>query len=407
MPVFSYKARAANGAMLTGRLEGSSADAVAIELSGKGSIPVSITEVKAKVDFIEHMSDAIGAAIVSPQELVIFCRQMFSVTRAGVPIVRGMRGLADSSQNRKFAVVLDDLADCLEQGMDLTAAMRRHPRVFSHLFISIIQVGESSGTLDEAFNQLSQYLSKDIETQKQVKTAFRYPTFVLIAVCVALTVINLLVIPEFAKFFARFDTQLPLPTRMLIVSSNFFINYWHLMILVASTSLIGLRQYIRTEAGAYKWGQFKLKLPIVGDIINRASLARYTRSFSMMAKAGVPLVQALSLCSYTIDNPFLGKKIQQISAGIERGESLLQTHAQSGMFTPLVLQMVAVGEESGTVEELLLEVARFYEDEVDYELSTIGARIEPLLISLMAMIVLVLALGIFLPMWQIGSVVQG
>jgi len=285
--------------------------------------------------------------------------------------------------------------------------MAQHPDVFDKLFVSLVNVGENSGKLDEAFNQLSSYLERDLDTAKRIKSATRYPSFVLGALVIAMVVINIFVIPNFADMFAKFGAELPLPTVILLGTSAFFVNYWHIMLTFVVVSWFLFKRHVKTEIGSRQWGRILLRLPIVGDIIERASMARYARSFGLMLSSGVPLIQSLQLCSRVIDNPWLGDKILGIREGIERGESLLSTHNQSGMFTPLVLQMIGVGEESGQVDTLLKEVAEFYEREVDYDLKTLSDRIEPIMIVIMASFVLILALGIFLPMWNMYSLQTG
>jgi len=278
-------------------------------------------------------------------------------------------------------------------------SLARHPNVFNALFINIVHVGENSGRLEEAFLQLSQYLERDLETTKSIKSALRYPTFVIVALAVAIAVINVKVIPAFAGMFDKFGAELPLPTRILIGTSEVFVDFWPHMLAIIAVLVVSWREYLKTEQGQRFWGEKKLKLPIIGDIIHRGSMARYSRSFALMLKSGVPLPTALELCSRVIDNLYLSEKVRDIRHGVERGESLLRTHTSSGMFTPLVLQMIAVGEESGQVDELLADVAEYYEREVDYDVESLSAKIEPLLIVVMAGFVLILALGIFLPMW--------
>jgi MSHA biogenesis protein MshG len=228
--------------------------------------------------------------------------------------------------------------------------------------------------------------------------------FVLIAISIAMGIINIKVIPAFADMFANFGAELPVPTRILINISNFFVAYWLHMLIIIIAAISWFTHYIKTEDGSRWWGQKKLRLIVVGDIIERASLARYARSFGLMFSAGLPISNALELCARAIDNNYLGDKIRGIRAGIERGEGLYQTHVISGMFTPLVLQMISVGEESGQVDTLLAEVAEFYEREVEYDTKLLGDRIEPLMIIIMAGFVTVLALGIFLPMWDMYAI---
>jgi MSHA biogenesis protein MshG len=222
-----------------------------------------------------------------------------------------------------------------------------------------------------------------------------------------MVILNIMVIPVFANMFAKFGVELPLATRILLATSHFFVHYWWLLLAGLIAAVLGWRHWVRTRAGQLSWHRWQLKLPIVGSIIERSLLARFARSFSMMLKAGVPLNQALALVADAVDNAFMADRIREMRGGIERGESLLRTAGASALFTPLVMQMIAVGEETGQVDELLHEAAQYYEREVDYDLKSLTARIEPILIGLVAIMVLILALGIFTPMWDMMSAVRG
>ncbi|WP_018277609.1 type II secretion system F family protein [Teredinibacter turnerae] len=407
MAQFSFEGRSAQGQSVKGEIAGASVDAVAAVLVGRGITPVRINEVSLGASLVKRINVVLGSEQVPVVDLVMFCRQMYTVTKAGIPLTRGIRGLAASVRHEHFREVLNDVAEKLETGMSLSRAMRQHPKVFDSLFVSMINVGESSGKLDEIFRQIGFYLERDEETRKRVKSAMRYPSFVVVALTIAIVVINIYVIPPFAKMFSKFGAELPIVTRGLIATSNAFTTYWPAMLIVLVMLVGGATYYLRTEQGAYLWGGKKLRLPIIGSLIERASMARYARSFSLMLSAGVPITQSLSLCAAAIDNPFLSAKIQQIRQGVERGETLLRTHLQAELFTPLVLQMISVGEESGQVDNLLRDVAEFYEREVDYDLKTLTDRIEPLLIIVLAVFVTLLALGIFLPLWSLYDVQTG
>ncbi|HMU66410.1 MAG TPA: type II secretion system F family protein, partial [Cellvibrionaceae bacterium] len=387
-----------------GRLDGASADVIANQLMSRSITPVSIVAVKEASSVDKQLAKLMGAEKVDSVELIMFSRQMYTITKSGIPLVRGLRGLAASIKHAHFQMVLNDVADSLETGVGLSVALSRHPKVFNHLFVSMINVGESSGNLEQVFLQMAYYMERDEETRKRIKSATRYPMFVMIALAIAITVVNVAVIPKFAAMFAQFKAPLPLVTKILIGTSYVFVNYWWLLLVVVGGAIGGVVWYLKTPQGAQFWGCKKLRLPVVGDIIDRASMARYTRSFGLMLRAGVPLNFALTLCARAIDNPYLAQKIDAIRRGVERGDSLIRTHAAAQMFSPLVLQMIAVGEESGQVEQLLTDVAEFYEREVDYDLKTLSDKIEPILIVIMAVFVTILALGIFLPMWDMYEV---
>jgi MSHA biogenesis protein MshG len=373
-------------------------------LLGRGITPVSLNEYIEQPSFSERFARATNTGRVDAVELIMFCRQMHTISRSGIPLVKGLRGLSASLRNYTFQQALNDIITRLEGGVELSSAMRAHPKIFNNMMVSMVSVGENSGRLDLVFKQLSDYLQRDDSTIKSIKTALRYPSFVLIAMAIAIAIINIKVIPAFAGMFEKFGAQLPLPTRILVGISNFFVDYWLYILVLIIGVVAWFYHYIRTPHGSRVWGRKKLGLIVVGDIIERASLARYARSFGLMMNAGLPLSPALELSARAIDNPYLGDKIRAIRAGVERGEGLYQTHLVSGMFTPLVLQMIAVGEESGQVDTLLAEVAAFYESEVEYDVKQLSDRIEPIMIVIMAFFVTVLALGIFLPMWDMYSI---
>ncbi|WP_049629551.1 type II secretion system F family protein [Cellvibrio sp. pealriver] len=404
MAIYEFKGRNAEGRPITGQLDASSQDAAVNQLLGRGITPVDVNEFIEKLSLSERFTRATNRGKVETVELIMFCRQMHTITRAGIPLVKGLRGLSASLRNYTFQQTLLDVIERLEAGVELSTAMRAHPKIFNNLFVSLVSVGENSGRLDLVFKQLSEYMERDLATMKSIKTALRYPSFVLIAISIAIVIINIKVIPAFAGMFEKFGAQLPLPTRILIGISDFFVNYWMYLFAVIVAVIAWAYHYVNTPEGSRVWGRKKLKLIVVGDIIERASLARYARSFGLMLNAGLPLSNALELSARAVDNPYLGDKIRNIRTGVERGEGLFQTHLVSGMFTPLVLQMISVGEESGQVDALLAEVAAFYESEVEYDVKQLSDRIEPIMIVIMAGFVTVLALGIFLPMWDMYSI---
>lgn len=404
MALFEFKGRNAEGRLITGQLDASNPDAAANQLLGRGITPVEVTVFVEKLSFSERFARATNRGKVEPVELIMFCRQMHTISRAGIPLVKGLRGLSASLRNYTFQQALNDIVERLEAGVELSVAMRAHPKIFNNLFVSLVSVGENSGRLDLVFKQLSDYMERDQSTIKSIKTALRYPSFVLIAISIAMVIVNIKVIPAFAGMFEKFGAQLPLPTRILIGISDFFVNYWGYLFAVTAALIAWVYHYVNTPEGSRVWGRKKLRLIVIGDIIERASLARYARSFGLMLNAGLPISAALELSARAIDNPYLGDKVRAIRAGIERGEGLYQTHLVSGMFTPLVLQMISVGEESGQVDALLAEVAIFYESEVEYDVKQLSDRIEPIMIIIMAAFVTVLALGIFLPMWDMYSI---
>lgn len=409
MSLYRFTGRDAQGGKIIGSREAGSADSLASELLAERITPLTIEEQAqaSDSDVFAQLKESLRRKHVDLEELIIFCRQMYSLSKAGVPIIRAIGGLAESSRNFYLREVLQAVRSDLEGGQGMAVALNAHPKVFNTLFVSMISVGENTGQLDQAFRQLSVYLELERETRKRIKQATRYPLFVLSAMAVALVVINLFVIPAFSKVFAQFKADLPWATQILIGTSQFFQDFWWLLALLFGGSLFGFFKWIETDAGALKWDQIKLRLPIVGGIFERIALARFTRTFAMMYRAGVPLLQTLSINSASVGNRYIGQAILAMREGIERGEALTRTASASGLFTPLVLQMMAVGEETGALDDLFVEVADFYEQEVDYDLKQLADAIEPILIVAMGVLVLILALGVFLPMWELASAAKG
>ncbi|BDM63087.1 MSHA biogenesis protein MshG [Shewanella sp. NFH-SH190041] len=404
MAVFSYRGRDGQGALVQGELDAASENAAADILLQRAIIPLELTELKVRKKF--EISGLFRRG-VSLEELQIFTRQMYSLTRSGIPILRAIAGLSETTHSQLMKDTLRDITDQLTAGRSLSSAMNQHQDVFDPLFVSMIHVGENTGRLEDSFLQLAGYIEREQETRKRIKSAMRYPTFVLIAISIAMVVLNVFVIPKFAAMFARFNAELPLPTRILIATSDFIIGYWPLVIMIIAGVITAIRFWHHTEKGEKQWDRWKLRLPAVGSIIERSTLSRYCRSFAMMLTAGVPMTQALSLVADAVDNAYMHDRIVAMRKGIEAGESMLRVSNQSQLFTPLVLQMVAVGEETGQIDQLLNDAADFYEGEVDYDLKNLTAKLEPILIGIVAGIVLVLALGIYLPMWDMLNVVKG
>ncbi|MBW8182828.1 type II secretion system F family protein [Shewanella nanhaiensis] len=404
MPVYKYRGRDAQGQQVTGVVDAATENAAADQLMSRSVIPLELNESKEKASFTLA---SLFKGKVSLDELQIFSRQMYSLTRSGIPILRAIAGLSETTHSQRMKDALNDISEQLTSGRPLSSAMNHHPDVFDSLFVSMVHVGENTGKLEDAFIQLSGYIEREQETRRRIKAAMRYPIFVLMAIALAMVILNIMVIPKFAEMFSRFGADLPWATKLLIGTSNLFVNYWPVMLVVVVGAFIGIRYWHSTEKGEKQWDKWKLHIPAVGSIIERSTLSRYCRSFSMMLSAGVPMTQALSLVADAVDNAYMHDRIVAMRRGIESGDSMLRVCNQSHLFTPLVLQMVAVGEETGQIDQLLNDAADFYEGEVDYDLKNLTAKLEPILIGFVAGIVLILALGIYLPMWDMLNVVKG
>lgn len=401
MAEFVYRGRSANGALVTGKLVGNSADAVAGRLISIGVTPVEIRDQATATGItFADLNKRLGGGQPTTKDLVLFCRQMHTITRTGLPLLKGLSGLMETTHNEVLKEALVEVIANLESGRELAASMRGHPKIFSSLFINLVEIGEATGTLDVAFQRLHEYLSMDQEVRDRVKSAVRYPIIVLIAVAIALSIITVFVIPNFAPIFRALGDDIPLPTRIIMGVSNVAVNYWPYILGGIVAIAMATSRYINTESGRLRWDRLKLRLPVIGIIVQNAAMSRITRSLAIAISAGLPINQTLRTVSASIGNTWLGEKMAALSTDIERGESLSRTAANSGLFTPLILQMIALGEETGALPELLDESSDYYKREVDYDLENLSAALEPILIVTVGAVVLILALGVFLPMWD-------
>ncbi|MCK4843085.1 MAG: type II secretion system F family protein [Methylococcales bacterium] len=403
MTIYIYKARNSIGNLTESTIEANSPKEVAKTLVSRDMTPISIEEYRVKVDLIEQFNQWQDLNSLKLDDLILFSRQMYSLTKAGVPIIRAIHSLIESTRNKALVSALADIAVSLESGLSVGHAMEQHPKIFSSLFLSIVKVGESTGALDQGFLQISQYLEREKETQSRIKLALQYPSMVIFAISIAMIIVNIYVIPAFKGAFDKVGAELPWQTILLINVSDFTVEFWPYIAGALVIFFYALIKYFQTPEGHMIKDKLILKIPAVGSIIHRASMERFSRSFAMILSAGVPLIQGISIVSDAIGNVYISSKLEQMRIGIEKGDSISRMAMSVGLFTPLVIQMIMVGEETGNISEMLLEAADFYETEIDAELKNLASVIEPFLLVVVGIMVLVLALGIFLPMWNLSS----
>jgi MSHA biogenesis protein MshG len=405
MPSFSYSGRNGAGEQVSGVLEGASAAAVADQLFGTGITPI---EIRPGAGADAPMALPVEFSLLKPRvqhiDVLLFSRQIHTLLRSGVPIMRALAGLQESSTNPAMKDVLKDVRESLDSGRELSISLARHPKVFTPFYLSMVRVGEVTGRLEEVFIRLFDHMAFERFMKEQVKSALRYPSFVVAAMILAIVIVNIFVIPAFAKIFKGFGAELPFMTRLLLGFSDFMLAWWPALLLGAVAAVFGFKSWIATRKGRYDWDRIKLRIPIAGKIVRKATLARFAASFAMASRSGVPVIQALTNVAETVDNAYISDKIERMRDGVERGESILRTSIATGVFTPVVLQMIAVGEESGALDDMMKEIADLYQSEVEYELKTLAQQIEPILIVTLGIMVLILALGIFLPLWDMGKI---
>lgn len=405
MPHFSWQGRSGAGERVEGVLDAADAGAVATHLFATGVTPVRIQPATSRTAASPDRKRGSfwNRARVQATDLMLFSRQMHALLKGGVPILRALGGLQESATNPAMSAAIQGVREGLDSGRDLSASMQRQDGAFSPFYVAMIYVGESTGRLDEIFLRLFRHLEFQEFMRAQVKAALRYPSFVLAAMAAAIVVINLLVIPAFAKVYRGFGAKLPLVTQWLIAFSDFMVASWPWLLALLAGGVIAFRRHVGTPAGRLWWDRTKLRFPIAGRIILKATLARFARSFALAFRSGVPVTQTLTLTAQTVGNAHVAHKVERMREAVERGESVLRAAVQSEVFTPVALQMLAVGEESGSLDEMMDEVAEMYQREVEVELKSLSAQIEPILIVVLSVLVLILALGVFLPVWDLGQ----
>lgn len=405
MDIYEYKGRNQHGEIMQGTIESSTPQTVAKWMMDMGIAPIQIqvqgNKLKSQPQWVRELQGGGPPKLV---EILLFTRQMGTMIRAGVPIMQALAGIQKSTANPMLVEVLRDIRTNLDKGLELSMAMSRHPKVFSDYYVSMVKVGEDSGQLEEIFKRLHEQLEFDKHMAQKIKGALRYPSFVLIAISIAIGIMAFFVIPVFAKTYSKFNADLPLLTQIILAVSSFVVNYWWVVIGMIVAAIVAFIMYVGQPKGRYDWDKFKLSIPVVGKILKKATLARFCRSFATASNSGVPLVQAFTLVSRVVSNAYFEERILLMRDGVERGESMLRVAQTSAIFNPLELQMIAVGEETGDIEGMLNQVADLYTEEVEYEVGRMSETIEPILLAFMGVLVLILMLGVFMPMWDLGNV---
>ena len=402
MPTFRYRVRDRSGKAMAGTIEAPTIEMAGNRLYQTGYFPIAIEEESASASL--NLSDLWKRfQKVKLEELIVFSQQFSTLYKAGLPLLPGLRSLKEQTLNQKFKEILEEIGLQIEGGNTLFGAMSKHPDVFPVVYVNMIRAGETSGRLGESLDRFVALADRELRTRQRMKETTRYPKIVIFSVVIAFVVLLAFVIPRFAQIFAQFKTPLPLPTRMMIGTNNFFRNYWYLVLPAFVFIPILFIRYIRTENGRIFWDRLKIRIPVFGRLFLIAALSRFTHTFVMLNKSGIPILQILEITSTTINNVMLSRSIEEISKKVREGRSLADAMRESKRFTPLVLQMVAVGETSGTLDEMLVRITEYYDLELENSIKKMTTYIEPALTLFMGVVVLFLALAVFLPWWNMAS----
>lgn len=402
MPNYKYRVRDRNGKAIAGMIDAPTLQIAGDRLYQLGYLPISIEEGKSDTSF-DILSLLKRFKKVKLNDLIFFSQQLSTLYKAGLPLLTGLESLAEQAENKKLKPILEVIGRQLKGGSALFEAMSQYPEVFPPVYVNMVRAGETSGKLGESLDRFVALANRELSTKQRVKQATRYPKIVILSVVIAFGVLITFVIPRFVQVFARFNTPLPLPTRIMIGINNFFHTHWYLVLCALFGILILFKRYIRTAQGRYLWDNLKTRIPIFGHLLLKIALSRFAYTFVMLNRSGIPILQTLEITSTTIENVVLSKTIEEISRSIREGRGLADSMRESGRFTPLVIQMVAIGESSGTLDEMLMRITEYYDIEVDNAIKEFSTYIEPILVLFLGIVVLFLALAVFLPWWNLAS----
>jgi len=397
--MFSFKAKDVSGRTVNGSLEAASEQEVLGKLSREGHFPLDVRQVTASRRLWD--GDLLSAlSRVKKKDLLIFTRQMRALLRAGVPVLSALRAIGQQTENPKLQKTIQVIGSEVEEGNTLSEAMRSHVKVFGELYVNTIKGGEVSGTLDQVLDQLSEVLEHELEMKAAITCAVRYPLMVVVTMFCSVFVLMTLVVPKFAALYARFQTRLPLPTKVLIGVSGFMRSYWHLLIIGAVCLMIAFARFVRSKTGRRIWHKFLSNIPVVGKLVSEIAVSRFSRMMAMLVRSGLPITRTLQVVAGAVGNALLEGEVDVLLQSVEEGSGLSPALSESKVFPPMVGQMVAVAEKSGTLDTVMEEVSRHYDAEVRYKVKNLTTLLEPMLLAALSAWVLVLMLAIFLPLWD-------
>lgn len=397
MPNFKYKARDKFSRLVTGITPAAAEIDAAKKLQDMGYIPISIEEIHelGVGEILKRFRN------VKLEELNVFTRQLYALQKAGVPLLSSLEAIAQQAKNKYFKNVIEEISHGIRSGLSFSGSLKEHSNVFGDIYVSMIKAAESSGNMVNILESLSNILEQDIDTRSRIKSATRYPMLALLVLCIGFLIVVTFVIPRFAVIYSQFNTVLPLPTRILIFVNLLLKKFWFLFIIALIAAIFVFKKFIKSSLGRPIWDNFKLRVPIFGELISMLIMSRFTKITSLLMKSGVGILEILDLTANTSGNIIIARAIRNIKDSVNQGRGISEPMRVSGLFPGIVVQMVAIGEQSGKIDELLLSVSDYYDRESGYMIKNLSTYIEPILIFILALMVLVMALAIFLPMWNL------
>jgi type IV pilus assembly protein PilC len=400
---FKWSGKTLRGAVQAGEMTVNTKEDVVSVLRKQGIIPTVITEIKpGKKPFGAKKQK------ITDKDLVVFTRQFATMFNAGIPIVQSLDILANQIENKTFGRIIAQIKGDVETGATLSNALNRHPKVFDDLYVNLVAAGETGGVLDEVLTRLAGYIEKTMKLKKKVKGAMIYPAIVISVAVLVIAIIMVWVIPIFATIFAEMGAQLPLPTQSVIWLSNFLGGIGGLFILIGIVSTaIGIKQYRKTDGGKKKTDNLLLKMPVIGDLLRKVAVARFTRTLGTLQSSGVPLLEGLEICAKSSGNKIIEEEVLNARKEVSAGKTLAEPLSKSEVFPPMVTQMINVGESTGALDQMLIKIADFYDDEVDNAVANLTTMLEPMLMIFLGITIGYIVIALYLPIFQMGAVIGG
>ena len=397
MAQYTYKARDKYGKLLKGNIEAVSPIAAEQQVERLGLIPINIEESAAGLSLEGFLPDISLFGGISKKDVIVFSRQLATLYQSGVPFSKSIDSLMEFSRNKAFKGVLAEIKKDVEGGQTLSNSLAKYPKVFSEIYVNMVAVGETTGLLYDILMRMAMILEKQEALKTKVKSATFYPKIVISAIIIAVVILVGFVIPKFAMLYKSFNVPLPLETRILVAISNYFTAYWYIFLIAAAALVLGVKFYLNTNSGRLWWDKNKLKIPIFGSIFYKSMMSQFTRIFGLLFQSGLPVSRAFELMRNAVNNKYFTAKIDEIHENITKGQSITDSFKNSKIFSGIVIQMVSVGEETGHIDEMLAKVSDYLDEDLDRQLNTLQASIEPILLTIIFGMVLFLALAIYLP----------
>ena len=402
MPKYAYKARSMNGALVQGFLEADDAANVKMKLSDQGLIPISVSSAKASLGLSLSM---MTKQRVKTEEIVLFTKQFCTLFKAGMGMENILSTLGRQTTNATLKEVLDTIRNDIQQGSSLAKAFGKHPKIFDDLYVNMLASGEEAGILEEVLDQLASVLEKDFAMRKGVKSAMLYPKIVISVLIMATVVLMVAVVPKFKDIFDHFGAELPLPTRIMIGTSDFIYNFGFFLAIGVGFLIFSYNKWYATPKGRLIVDTFSFKIPIFGPLALKVANARFANILACLYKSGLPVTKALSITAETIGNDAFMRDVKLLQSDVEKGNSIAESMKKLTYFSPVICEATSIGEKTGSLDNMLTSIGSHYDMEINHTIKNLTTMLEPILLCFIFGIVVIFALAIFLPIWGMGDAV--